>query len=339
MPTIEYRPWGILPALLPKIGPLNWSLLGAISTEDRCLAAWEFLRDSGSLGYCRMLQIDDDKSAYQAEVAAKTAAMSERFVREGGSLDSRIQLSLFARFGDVVEIAQDFAANGGDNLIVDISSLPKRFFFAFIRFLRERCTAPNIVVTCSMPSRYATDGKPLAEDPEPWRHLPGFMQADPEPENPLVIIGIGYESLGLTTIFESGGFRNSDIKMLLPFPSQPSGVERNWEFVRELSAYVNNTASTVERVDARDVSETFQYIRRLANHGERYAVLAPFGPKSLSLAMCLYATAPATRPHSTVFYTQPRAYHPAYSSGVAQVGQYPEIYAYCVRLAGRDLYE
>jgi len=54
----------------------------------------------------------------------------------------------------------------------------------------------------------------------------------------------------------------------------------------------------------------------------------------MSLAMCIFATLT----NSAVYYIQPRVYNPAYSFGVNYRSGVREIYCYCVRLQGQDLY-
>ena len=84
----------------------------------------------------------------------------------------------------------------------------------------------------------------------------------------------------------------------------------------------------------RDTSDAFDILMNMTGDGERRALMAPYGPKPISLAMCIYAI----KHKAPVYYTQPRAYHPEYSTGVSKVNSQPEIYAYCLRLEGKDLY-
>jgi hypothetical protein len=72
----------------------------------------------------------------------------------------------------------------------------------------------------------------------------------------------------------------------------------------------------------------------LTRKGAETADLAPFGPKPMSLAMCIYAALTEAQ----VFYTQPSSYRPDYSVGISQVGGEPEIYAYWIRMSGTTTY-
>lgn len=65
------------------------------------------------------------------------------------------------------------------------------------------------------------------------------------------------------------------------------------------------------------------------------ALLAPYGPKPMSVGMAIYAT----MTESPVYYTQPKIYHPDYSAGISILNGRPEIYTYCLKLGGRNLFQ
>jgi hypothetical protein len=124
-----------------------------------------------------------------------------------------------------------------------------------------------------------------------------------------------------------------EFKLLFPFPPGPPNFQRNWKFVAQLEQTLPLRSEPI-RVEAYNVSDTFDHIVELTSRGTRPAVFAPYGPKPMSLAMCLFAILSG----SPVYYTQPQTYHPEYSIGVKEVGGFPLSYAYCIRLNGRDLY-
>lgn len=86
--------------------------------------------------------------------------------------------------------------------------------------------------------------------------------------------------------------------------------------------------------DSKSVSDAFDQLMTLTNGGMERAELAPFGPKLMSVAICIFSVLT----DSPVFYTQPTAYHPDYSLGVSKIAGKREIYAHCIRLGGKDLY-
>lgn len=89
-----------------------------------------------------------------------------------------------------------------------------------------------------------------------------------------------------------------------------------------------------------DVPSIFDALCTFTDDGRRTSALAPFGPKTVSLAMCLFAIAAdrARRGAVPVYYTQPRRYAIDYTTGIKEVKGVPDIKAYCVRHSGRDLY-
>ncbi len=67
-------------------------------------------------------------------------------------------------------------------------------------------------------------------------------------------------------------------------------------------------------------------------------VLAPYGPKPLSLAMCLFALSVPVEHRPAVVYTQPQVYAPKYSTGIGTVNGRPDVRGYAVTWAGHRLY-
>ena len=100
--------------------------------------------------------------------------------------------------------------------------------------------------------------------------------------------------------------RNTKVKIFLPFPGHSQSIKRNWQFVQTIQeALPEGMKPILKVVHARDVSESFDHIVADTDHGVREALLAPFGPKPISLAMCLYA---CKNTNSRVYYTQPRIF-------------------------------
>jgi hypothetical protein len=158
-----------------------------------------------------------------------------------------------------------------------------------------------------------------------------FLPPDPDPASGLTIVGLGYETLGLTPIV-----KGKECYLLFPYPSLPPGIRRNWDMVRELETLSDHAPI---RVPIYDVPSVFDVLQKLTNSGQKYAALAPYGPKTVSLAMCLFAIAyrdSAARP--SAFYTQPQVYDPSYSIGVAMDNGIPRVRAYCIKLNGKVLY-
>jgi hypothetical protein len=282
-----------------------------------------------------MLEIHDEHpddrrhSRFYERTEAKLVERRKSFVAAGGNDEQIARFYLSDFHGRIVEAADAFASDAGRNVILDISSLPKRFFFPIIRRLFVTRSIDNLIATYAVPDHYSDEQ--LAEDPGPWMYLPTFLPPDPEPIEKVLIVGLGYEPLGLRQVLQGKEFH-----LLFPFPSLAPGIRRNWEFVREL---IPLSRREPQRVYIYDVSETFDRIAAMTDSGRRYAILAPYGPKTMSLAMCLYAVSQRTTENPpAVYYTQPKVYNPDYAIGIKAVAGNPRVFAYCLRLAGRDLY-
>jgi hypothetical protein len=144
----------------------------------------------------------------------------------------------------------------------------------------------------------------------------------------LAIIGVGFVPLGLPDLL-IGQYQNAEVKLLFPHPPGPPNYQRNWEFVRKIvDSYPRLSLNDMQRVHALDMSDAFDKICQITNKGAYKSILAPYGPKPVSLAMALYAIEEG----SPVYYTQPSYYAADYSSGIK------ETYAYWIVKTGTRLY-
>lgn len=328
-----FRPWGLLPWLFEKLPDSDWSFFGCLSTEDRSLAAWSTIRAQKPIaGNTLLIQINDPESSrYRTLSEIKLKERLEEFERLGGSLKDIENHQLFEPTQLIVNGVTTFINHCTGNVVLDISSFPKRFFFPIIRLMLQTKAISSLIVTYTVPERYSTDS--LSEDPEPWRSLPLFAPPYPEPDPTVFVIAMGFETLGLPS-FVGDAYHNLAVKMLFPFPPGPPNFQRTWEFVRNVENNLAHKGVEPIRVDARDISDAFDLICSVTDHGKQYAIFAPYGPKPISLAIAIYATLKM----SPVYYTQPRVYNPYYCSGIAKIDSIPEIYAYCLRLSGQDYY-
>lgn len=335
----NFRPWGDFSWALSQFPNSHWGFIGCISMEDRCLSAWHVLHSHGMTADSLMFRIRDGESRYTERVEEKTDANETRALLLGIQQENIRKHRLLGRHGDVATDIVGFLDRQVEpNLVIDISSLPKKYFFFLIRKALSKPPAlQNIIVTYTEPEAYCT--YPLAENPEGWTPLPGFLAPRIEPADKTLIVGLGYEPLGLPELYSSGLFNNARIRLLFPFPAGPASVSRNWDFARLLEPVPGSAASNIERVDSLNVPDVFDKLVAITGGSTVYSILAPFGPKPLSLGMCLFAAAysGATNPPS-VFYTQPTVYNPDYSSGVRTVANNPAVHAYCIRLNGENLY-
>lgn len=333
----EFRPWGPLHWLLEKLGAGKWELFGSIATGERSLGVWSELKRLGKCGEVFMLRIADKESALWGDEPAQRLTERERqFIENGGDSSSVIRCELLDTLNEILNHTDCFLERTDGHILIDISTLPKRFFFLVVRRILEKAEPRrDIIVTYTIPVRYDKKN-PLSAESEPWLPLPGFQETKQDEKKPVLLAGLGYEPLGLPQKMKEGDFNVEFIRLLFPFPASPEGYLRNWEFVHNLE-WKEGKGNLIIRVDGFDVSGIYDIILREASNGDTPVVFAPYGTKPMSLAMCLYACYHADK--ASVYYTQPKSYNPRYSTGIKTQDGLPVIYSYCIRLNGRDLYK
>jgi len=148
-----------------------------------------------------------------------------------------------------------------------------------------------------------------------------------EPET--LVVAVGFESLGLPQLLSEYRDRNYEIIVLLPFPPGQPYSRRIWETLQRLGVEVSG--QKIKRVNAIDALGTQLLLLEIlqTSNPRKPPALAPYGPKPVSLGMCLYAI----QADSPVFYTQPRVYHPDYTIGIG------ESWGYYLKLKGREVWK
>ena len=176
----------------------------------------------------------------------------------------------------------------------------------------------------------------MAEEPLPWSHLPGFQFTQHPPRDVLnAIVSVGFLPFGLPDLIKND-YSDAKVTLLFPFPPGPPNYQRTWEFIRDIEkSSPLRDPSDIKRIDALDVPGCFKRILELTRSNPENTVLAPYGPKPHSLAMCLFACSY----NCEVYYTQPEVYHPSYSTGIATKNNQPVTSGYLVKLNHKNLYE
>jgi hypothetical protein len=323
------KPWGPLDWVLSKtrLSARPGVLLGAIGFEDRCREVPRIANRSG-VSQMKLLEIDDPPSRHSVRCIQKREANKQALLAAGYPIEPigvALETSddvLKSSFG---RILPNLIPTDGIDLWIDISCLPKRFFFFFVKLALESPLVRSLLVAYTQPEpgRYTEDH--LAENPNDLRPLPGFVGAfDPAD---LVVIGMGFEALGLHQLLNEFRDKRRDIVLIVPFPPGQPYSRRIWESV--IGIGVNGDASSTPRVAAVDAFGTYELLcalRSPEDAKDKPVVLAPYGPKPVSLGMCLYAL----RSGAAVVYTQPRTYHPEYSVGIGRA------WGYYLKLDGKE---
>jgi hypothetical protein len=334
-------PWGDIDWILDKIPNVDWHFVGCIGPELRSLSS--FSRITKGLQGASFARIFDSRTPNHLENSLLVQRQSEAEKLQAITInfsDYELLSTIDRIFDFVTSIDQR-----SESLVLDISSFPKRWFFLLVRLLFERTNLKNFVVTYSSGDKYDNT---LSFDPEFARALPSFASLESRSSCDLAFVSIGYHSSGLKEILKLEPPR--EIKVLFPFPPGQPGLMRNWESTRYLEQISNQETPDEDGVyadrltsvqhDALDVSQCFELLSSLTDGGNKQSLLAPYGPKPISLAMCLFALAceRSSKPEVPVYYSQPTAYSFNYTAGPQVIAGLPKVTAYPVILNGRFLY-
>lgn len=327
---MNYRPWGPLDWTLSLSRDKDWLLMGALGTEDRCLGTLYRLNKIGVNHQTKLIRVNPiPGTRHYSKTIESLENRLKQFIDHGGSESDISDHELFERLCDTQHLA-DQMENQCTSVILDVSSLPKRFFFPILKKLKKSNKIQNLIVTYTSPQRYLAEHN-LSEGAGKWDYLPGFLGKNDDESSSTLIAAVGFMIESLQVYISEQ--KDCHTKLLLPFPAPAPAVKRSWESISKLYQQRPNDKFTRDRVDAIDISEAFNFFTSV---GKENSVLsfAPFGPKPISVAMCLYAI----ETDSAVHYPQPTSYHPDYSTGIAKVGDTEKVSAYWIKHEGRDLY-
>lgn len=332
-----YRPWGEVSWAMGLSDARRWQFFGCIGVEERSVTAIKYLYDLKALEGIQMLRIIDtvpENSALEEE------GVNERIkeCEESGISFRPMNVDLGAPLQNE-EWRKRLSFPTRTSLCLDVSSMPKRFFFTIIKAALKSSEVRDLMVLYSKPIGYPN--RELSSDPEPWATMTGFMCDDPDKEDDAasnLIVGAGFAVGGLRDHLEGREGDGIRVKVLIPFPTQPwKSVSRSWESARtiEESLVADPVNARPEskpcyyRVGAVDTSTAFETLLRITREGTEPAALAPLGPKPMSVAMCLLAS---QRGHFPVHYAQPKTYALDYSLGCEKT------YGYWIKHDGENLY-
>ncbi|HMP75723.1 MAG TPA: hypothetical protein PKE12_05430 [Kiritimatiellia bacterium] len=278
-----------------------------------------------------LAKVQSEDSIYKRQVHDRIAIRTAKYRSLSGDPSCIHSHNLFDPLGNIFNPIMEYAKSCGPNLVLDISSLPKRFFFPITKWMLNCRAIKNLIVVYTLPRKHPGV---LAENFQPWKAIPSFDGEYGDHDAKDLILSIGYLASGLPDHLDEES-SSPQIHLLFPFPPGPPSFQRSWELVRRLRTNINPERILTKQVNAIDLNDAYDHILSISDSGRRPVALAPFGPKPISMAMAIFAS----RFNQPVFYTQPESYHHDYSIGVAKINGTPQIYAYCIRLDGRDLYD
>jgi len=322
----NFRPSGELSWILSKLPITTWDFLGSLSFEDRCLGALKILSHNKALNNVLCFKILDRPSKDSKVIQSKINDCIANFLSLNRSEKEIKQFGLLDPAGKFIDAVDTFVKSSSGNIILDISTFPKRFFFPILKVLLQK-ELTNLLITYTNPERYCKED--LSSNPDTWSNLPLFGKSEfPEPQLQLAIVGVGFMPFGLPRLLE-GKYSKTPVKFLFPFPPGPPNFQRTWEFMRQIELSFNlKDTDRIIKLDSNNLSDAYDYINHECDYGDKEVIFAPYGPKPISLAMCLYAS----KHNSSVFYTQPHHYNPYYSTGIKST------FCYCITLNSELLF-
>ncbi len=332
--SVEHlRPWGRFSWTSSKLPNKEWSFIGCLSTEDRYIAAINESLSSFNLSKTLFIDVIDKGTKYLKQSQAIKQKHRQDLTSLLGSAHQVMDMGLLDSPKILKKNVEQFIASANRKIIIDISCFPKRYFFPILKILYKSTNVDELIACYSLPETYHSGD--LAEDPLPWAHIPMFQGS----EKPLetiekAIVGVGFLPFGLPSLLKND-YSNAKLTLLFPFPPGPPNYHRTWDFVREIEKFYPLTnPNQILRIDIKDVPGCYQHLNNITAGGSIPSILAPYGPKTQSLAMALFAI----NNEFEVFYTQPELYHPEYSIGIRKYNASAEIYSYCLKLGGHKLY-
>lgn len=320
-----YRPWGELDWLIGKFPDIKWKLISCLSIEDRTSATIDILAESKSFDSGLFIKVLDPPSAF-SKSAESLININERKLLKINSNITIEECHLLEKIHVVIDIVNNFVPSGSENILLDISTFPKRFFFPILKTLLKK-NIKNLIVSYSNPLGYCNTE--LSFNPNPWEHLPLFMPTEhPEPTIDAAFVGVGFMPFSLPNLLGSH-YTDIPVNFLFPFPPGPPNYQRTWDFMRKIEkSYTFKQNDKIIRLSSNNVSDAFEIIKRESEYGSKHVLFAPYGPKPVSLAMALYASLNS----NPVYYTQPTMYNPHYSKGIGNV------YGFCITIKDSLLY-
>jgi len=271
-----------------------------------------------------LLEIKDPINAfpyYSGEITARIELNKQSLSNANVNFKNQ-PLDLLADDEKILDILACYNNGKRYSVLLDITSMPKRYFALITKRLLRSASFNNVIATYTQANNYTIEH--LAEDPMSCDYLPGFASMLP-PKVETLVISVGYESLGIQSLLETCDAKRHNIKILMSSPYGVESVRREWRTLREIISGDPQQLITrnIAVIPLYDVEAVYQQLR-VWYEDSNGITLAPFGPKTHSLSMVRFAV----NNNCGVLYTQPKSYNPDYSTG------YGESWAYVLKWDG-----
>jgi hypothetical protein len=329
---MRLKPWGSIGWILDKIGAKNWHLIASSSFEDRCLGLPTWLVNKGiTPSSATVFQIENPPSDFWRDgqpLVLQNLASLQALLQKCRLHVSQVGLNDDLTPGTDAELLAG-AQTGA--IMLDITTLPKRYFLFAIKRLMNSAKVKDLVVTYCRAVKYPEIA--LCKDALPPSYLPGYARVEESDRPARLVVGVGYVALSVEDILERAKHRRLDY--VFPFPPASPAFRRNWMLLARLIPIEFPRTTQVHRIDGMDAFEVFE--RTLAWGTGANLDMLPLGPKPHALGMAMACL--RLEGFAELMYAQPQAYRSDYSSGIAlDRDGAPEIYAYCLKRDGKWLF-
>ncbi len=326
------KPWGSIEWILPRINIEHWHVITSASFEDRCVALVEWMhKTEKTINSSVLLRLTNPPSDLWTVAAPIVEANFNTLCQQlSGDSHHVIKADLLGQLGSLIR-SESLNPDGSKSVILDITTLPKRFFLFALKQLLNSSGVDNLVVTYANANAYPESA--LCEDALPPTALQAYGRVEMARDQPRMIVGVGYMQLSVEELVERA--KHAKLDFIFPFPPASPAFRRNWALLSMLMPNDMPRDTEIHRIHGMDAFEVFE--RVCAWGATRDLDLLPIGPKPHALGMAMAHM--RLDGHAEIIYSQPQSYYHNYSKGIARdKNGLPRVYAYCLKLNGKQLF-
>ncbi len=329
---MKLHPWGDLGWLLDKSETNSWHLITSASFEERCTSVTQWLRSMNVKIHSSVLLKIENPTSEHWDLGSVLVQDHFQFLVNTlqGPAHSIVEISLLSQPGQRL-LPSVLNPDGFESVMLDITTMPKRFFMFAFKQLMNSSSVKNLVVTYGHAREYPETA--LCMNALPPAALQGYGRVENPERASRMIVGVGYMPLSIEELLEQA--KQTKLDFLFPFPPASPAFRRNWALLSMLMPSDIPRSTEIHRVHSMDAFEVSSRVQAWGAHAN--LDLVPLGPKPHALGMAmahlrLNGTAEVT-------YSQPQAYSPYYSKGILRdkLGR-PSVTGYFLKRQGRVLY-
>lgn len=306
-------PWGELRDIYSTfLHDTDFVVMGCLSFEERCCTVPQELQTDRcqAVELIEVLDPPDAYPDYSAEIKVRTDQYRQ-LLNGRNILFHSVVSELLIGEDQLIDIINGFTNRvpSVPTIVLDITSLPKRYFCFFVKRLLLQESFRNVIVTYTQPALGGYTSSHLAEDPMTYEHLPGYGSPLP-PSGATMIVSVGFESLGIKPLLEIYSSERKQTRIIMAFPPNGENIKRQWSTLKQMVTDPQEIRGNIEIIAGWDAEQVYNTLEQW-RYDTDGLTLAPFGPKPHSLGMTLFAI----KFDSGLYYTQPKSYNPSYSTG------------------------